>query len=811
MLRSYKFSFSSCALLLVGFTLVSSLFLSSSSSFALQGEDPIRIIDRVQVTVPVSCTLSGVGMQSHKATINNGTYTSDIGTTTIKAYCNDKDGFAIYAIGYTDDTDGNNVLTNSELGSTANIATGTGTSGNSQWAMKLATDSNATYPLTLQNNYNAYHTVPDDYELVAKRTASTDVGSAAVGSTLTSTYQVFISSTQAAGTYNGKVKYVMVHPNSVYKPLKDEIEVIYNGDGLTFPGGVSTNRVIYSNSACDEPIDVGAPTIVKSSNLADDGSRIDNGFIEEEFNRTISFDGADEILVMVDYGLTYYSGISVVEGEWGGWGDGDPSGEYYGIGWDDEVYGHDNIFINGDTVTIDVRIWGEDYGAYIKLYPINEESELNTEAVSFCELSTTPISGVYSTTTTWNDKWYMVIDDEFVWSDAYSGEPAWFTSEEEIIDFLESRKKVENLLGSTVYIYAYNPYRVVYDGNNATSGTMSGFSMNFDTAFSEGRLAPPNYYKNGYGFAGWSEDHNASVGSSGTIYGPNQDVSALELDLDSNKHETTLYAVWVPSAGNLQNWSGCNGLVKGQVTALTDTRDNNTYAVAKLADGNCWMIENLRLDAANSSDNTKAQGFGGVFSGLADSEAPSSFNSTTSNAKYSTSNISGNNQMYRFPRYNNDNTDSPVANMTTTNANIYGYGNYYTWAAAMANTADLTTISGSESANTSICPAGWSLPYGNNTGNGNASGGFFYLSNRINHDPSITGSGAMRSFPNNFITSGYVSGSSITMRNSWAYYWSSSANSASNSYVMTINNSSVDPTSTLRKTTGSSIRCLIKN
>ena len=219
-------------LFLVGSTVLSGIILASP----LVSADDDSVIDEVNIVVPTSCTMSGTGMQSHTATINNGTYASDIGTTTFDVYCNDKDGFAVYAIGYTDDTDGKNVLTSSTLGSTQDIVTGTNTSGNSQWAMKLTTDANATYPLTLQNGYGAYHTVPDDYELVAKRTASTDIGAAATGSSFTSTYQVFISSTQLAGTYLGQVKYVLVHPNYVDSDtFKDAVTVVFDGNDLTFP------------------------------------------------------------------------------------------------------------------------------------------------------------------------------------------------------------------------------------------------------------------------------------------------------------------------------------------------------------------------------------------------------------------------------------------------------------------------------------------------------------------------------------------------------------------------------------------------
>ena len=213
---------------MVFLTIVFGLFLASSgvSAFGLgggegggEGEDENVVVDRVNLFVPPSCSLSGTGENSHNATISPGTYNSEIGTTTLKAICNDSEGFAIYAIGYTNDMDGNNTLASTTLATPITINTGTATSGNSQWAMKLATNSEASYPIELQNGFGAFHTVPDDYMLVAKRMANTDAGTAAIGSVLTTTYQVFVSNMQPADTYTGKVKYVMVHSATHSAPV----------------------------------------------------------------------------------------------------------------------------------------------------------------------------------------------------------------------------------------------------------------------------------------------------------------------------------------------------------------------------------------------------------------------------------------------------------------------------------------------------------------------------------------------------------------------------------------------------------------
>ena len=204
---------------LVSLTTVSGLMLASTKVFA---DD---IVDDVAITVPISCTISGTGQNSHTAEVPNGTYQANIGTTTMNVLCNDASGFSIYAAGFTgEEVGGNdsNKLVGTEASSNAKIVTGTATTaGNpdiSNWAMKLATDSEASYPLTLTTGYNAFHEVPNEFTKVATRLAGTDVGQNATGSTLTSTYAAYISKTQVADTYSGKVKYVLVHPNDGAAP-----------------------------------------------------------------------------------------------------------------------------------------------------------------------------------------------------------------------------------------------------------------------------------------------------------------------------------------------------------------------------------------------------------------------------------------------------------------------------------------------------------------------------------------------------------------------------------------------------------------
>ena len=187
-----------------------------------------------------------------------------------------------------------------------------------------------------------------------------------------------------------------------------------------------------------------------------------------------------------------------------------------------------------------------------------------------------------------------------------------------------------------------------------------------------------------------------------------------------------------------------------------------------------------------------------------------------------------------MPRYNNNNTNTNttlnpntnVANMTGTDQNIYSYGNYYTWASAIANTnyyntttVDVNGFTPSEAANTSLCPKGWRLPYGRDTGKGATAGGFSYLDIQLGGSGTIAGSsttptGADRSkvwrrYPNNFLYSGYFSSASPYGRGSGGYYWSSTAYDRYNSYYLYLHSITLRPGTNLSlKYAGRSIRCI---
>ena len=382
------------------------------------------------------------------------------------------------------------------------------------------------------------------------------------------------------------------------------------------------------------------------------------------------------------------------------------------------------------------------------------------------------------------------------------------------------------------------PHQICYYGNGEDEGSMAcqttedGAASGFDATITSGSsvtLRASNFSRVGFGFTGW----NTKEDGTGTQYGPNETITFTQ---DMYDNGLMLFANWkaAETGVTMQTFddtaSPYSTAPNGTVIALKDIRDNDVYAVAKLADGNWWMIENLRLDydanitTSNTQSNNSA--FGGVFAGLAEPETADFSNSTTANTLYSTTNITGSNQVYRFPRYNNNNIASRATSNTTSNTTVYGYGNYYTWSATIADTTNYTTENQSVT-NTSLCPTGWHLPKGGNKSN-EANNEWWNLivngimngTNPANYDsaaqPNYTGtpegadaSKALRAYPTNLVYSGYYNSSSAYSRGTGGIYWSSTVRYFSYAYSEYLSSNFVSlGTSNSDKYYGLTVRCL---
>ena len=377
---------------LISMTVLSFILLSSPVSSA------DTIVNNVDISVPVSCNLNSSVDTAHLAVVNAGTSATDIGITNFTVFCNDASGFALYAIGYTNEDYGDNTLVGQNTNNIIN--TGTATSGNnSAWAMKMVKVTDGSYQpnnLTITNNFSSYHNVPDTYTKVAQYTASTDY---TLGSKLQSTYQAFMSTYQDADTYNGKVKYTLVHPYDAAAPkpqVTKTIEVTYsnemNGSLYFNPERTQTQNVVTYSATCG--VETKQFDIMKTPNIDDAGTQNGN-YIDEYVGHIMFYPGASKIKVVATYGLTANTGGIGITGE---------GVQYYGISSNNgNLSGTQTYILTGDSIYINFNIRntenlasGYDYGAYITVYPLNENNEeLSFEKYSDCRWET--ISGTYLT------------------------------------------------------------------------------------------------------------------------------------------------------------------------------------------------------------------------------------------------------------------------------------------------------------------------------------------------------------------------------------------------------------------------------
>ena len=326
---------------------------------------------------------------------------------------------------------------------------------------------------------------------------------------------------------------------------------------------------------------------------------------------------------------------------------------------------------------------------------------------------------------------------------------------------------------------------ICYNANGG-NGTMPDVSTSTGASLV---LSASNFDRSGYGFAGW----NTRPDGTGTNFGPHETITVG----DVSEYGMNLYAKWVRSSGTLQNWSGCDSMSIGDVTALTDSRDNNTYAVAKLADGACWMTENLRLDLANQdltidASNTDHPTASFMTSANAHPASSSSFCTTTNenclnHIYYNAAGVDENSSSYQF-----------------------SYGVYYNWYTATAGNGLASTSTPLPRVAGSICPAGWTLPSGHSI-----SGDYaildLSLGGKADNGTSTLISNRWRSYPNNFLFSGQQNGNSITSRGETGNYIGAngSAWASLRNMWLQINKVSVNSNGS-NKNRGQTVRCMMQ-
>lgn len=204
-----------------------------------------------------------------------------------------------------------------------------------------------------------------------------------------------------------------------------------------------------------------------------------------------------------------------------------------------------------------------------------------------------------------------------------------------------------------------------------------------------------------------------------TVFSDKEGIPSYYADTSGTINEGTCpgHSPALPNGTLLQNITNANCSTT-RIRAV-DARDNRTYWVQKLADGQCWMLTNLAYAGGGTN--------------------------TFSDTKTLQNGTGDGSPTYTEPKYyvptDANPTTEPTAPSTSTDAGQTNpqYGYLYNWCAAKgAQTSSSACAYGTTPAPAdliSVCPAGWRLP------NGGSGGQFQALNTAVNGGATNTNAG----------------------------------------------------------------------
>ena len=261
---------------------------------------------------------------------------------------------------------------------------------------------------------------------------------------------------------------------------------------------------------------------------------------------------------------------------------------------------------------------------------------------------------------------------------------------------------------------------------------------------------------------------------------------------DNQPSVATLQSFTTAQCNNLPTYNGTN---EEAVITLHDPRGaGQDYQVAKLADNNCWMLDNLKLGSTSGTLTLTP----------ADTNIASTLTlpQLTDNAPMDTQEDQDN--LFDTPF-----VFGPVPGDTGSGETNYGY--LYNWSAATAGESRESHDENAGDALYSICPANWRLPTG-------GSGGEF---STLDIAWGGTGEGSWDGEPNiaqwNYngafkgVFSGYWYGE-FDVQGDYGYFWSASAypGDAGIAFYAGFNETGVNPADGVYRVAGFSVRCLLQ-
>lgn len=251
------------------------------------------------------------------------------------------------------------------------------------------------------------------------------------------------------------------------------------------------------------------------------------------------------------------------------------------------------------------------------------------------------------------------------------------------------------------------------------------------------------------------------------------------------------------STGELMYTGAVGGSLTGKNTVkLTDSRNEQTYRIRKMQDGNCWMIDNLKI--YNTTLYGADQGAlhdSDIVSGAFTLPTTLSVGAANNDTSARVDDVENGAYTQHGSTYCGNGSggmgtvENKFPNTTT------GCGYLYNWYTATAGEGVPMFPTGVTT--NSICPKNWGLPTG-------GAGGQFQTLNNV---ASLVAGGSSFQAPK----TGATANPGFSSVGSYGYYWSASALTSGNAttYILMISDSSADPLARAYRLSGHAIRCVL--
>ena len=808
-----------------------------------------------------SCTFSSSVISDHSADITIGNTVEDIGTTKITTKCANSLDHQIYAVGYTNDTEGNTNLVSSN---NSTIPTGTGSGDVSDWAMKITKDNSSYLPanLTIDNGFNAYSSVPSSSAQIASYTGATD---SSTGSAVFATYRVHSSSSQVAGDYTGTVKFTLTATmlyNVTIAPTAGISKVTLNGtectdatngctvsnltagqsyslsatvaDGFTFarwnPG---PNGTVASPTSATTAFTVGdgssviTPTAIMDQNtlqiqydagvssIAVNGTTVAN-------NGTVSLTYGTPYIVaptlnpgyeLSNYTFTPYNVASskiVANSSFAG-----PNmqnldestctttpslakdtrdGHVYTIQRlaDGNCWMMENLDLGRTAITTDLTssntnldisataISASDFNSWVKTSGTKSYTAAELIPVSGTDsTSNTPYGTLYNycaasagtICTSANDKDATSDLCPAGWRLPTGGNSGEFQALYNLTDYntyAKMRAPIAN--GGAAFALAGYFYDSTPTGQGSGANYWSSTRFNVDEMYrltiGISNVEPADFYLR---YFGWSI--RCILNETLTI----SDLTYMQdfKDLSANDKAFVLAS-----------------MEDSTTYSLIDNRDNKTYQIAKLKDDNIWMVENLDLGRTALTAN------------LTNTNTNLDTNTTISATTFNSWVKSSGSRSYTSAELIPLTTSNTSNGLDTDATSNTPYGTLYNYCAASAGTICSANGANNNNATNDLCPAGWRLPMGGDSGEFKALYDLTDYNTYAKMRAPIADGGVA------FALAGEFTNSSPRHQGSYGNYWTSTRYDGTEMYELYINSSYPDTTYYFSRDEGYSVRCI---